>query len=53
MAARARQLLSLSRRRVRALAAAVATRRAAGATWDEIAVVLDVSADTAAHRHHT
>ncbi|GAA4932788.1 hypothetical protein GCM10023334_040320 [Nonomuraea thailandensis] len=33
------------------LAAAVTADRAAGASWDEIAVVLDVSSDTAA-RHH-
>lgn len=32
------------------LAAAVAADRAAGATWDEIAVVLDISADPAARR---
>ncbi|MGR6924359.1 hypothetical protein ACU635_59735 [[Actinomadura] parvosata] len=35
------------------LATAVAADRAAGATWDEIAAVLDVSADTAARRHRT
>jgi hypothetical protein len=32
------------------LAAAVATDRAAGATWEEIAAALDVSADTAPRR---
>lgn len=33
------------------LAAAVAADRAAGASWDEIAAVLDVSPDTAARRY--
>lgn len=40
----------LARARV-VLAAAVTTDRAAGATWEEIAAVLDISADTAA-RHY-
>ncbi|MEO3889497.1 hypothetical protein [Nonomuraea sp. B5E05] len=35
------------------LAAAVTADRAAGATWDEIAVVLDVSPDTAARRYRS
>ncbi|WP_433258261.1 hypothetical protein ACQPYK_22965 [Streptosporangium sp. CA-135522] len=43
-------LLALARA---VLATAVAADRAAGATWDEIAAVLDVSADTAARRYHT
>lgn len=33
------------------LAAAVTADRAAGATWDEIAAILDVSPDTAARRY--
>ncbi|SPL99669.1 unnamed protein product [[Actinomadura] parvosata subsp. kistnae] len=36
-----------------ALAAAVAADRAAGATWNEIAAVLDVSPHTAARRYRT
>ncbi|MEV4360201.1 hypothetical protein [Nonomuraea sp. NPDC049625] len=35
------------------LAAAVAADRAAGATWEEIAAILDVSSDTAARRYRT
>ncbi|MBG0823547.1 hypothetical protein HS048_22735 [Planomonospora sp. ID91781] len=35
------------------LAAAATADRAAGATWDEIAAVLDVSPDTAARRYRT
>ncbi|WP_327591429.1 hypothetical protein OHA25_61050 (plasmid) [Nonomuraea sp. NBC_00507] len=35
------------------LAAAVTADRATGATWDEIAAVLDVSPDTAARRYRT
>ncbi|WP_406314707.1 hypothetical protein OHA77_40205 [Streptosporangium sp. NBC_01639] len=35
------------------LAAAVAADRAAGATWDEIGAVLDVSPDTAARRYRS
>ncbi|MFI0451907.1 hypothetical protein [Actinomadura sp. 6N118] len=35
------------------LAEAVATDRAAGATWDEIAAVLEVSADTASRRYRS
>jgi enamine deaminase RidA (YjgF/YER057c/UK114 family) len=35
------------------LAAAVAADRAAGATWDEIAAVLEVSTDTASRRYRS
>ncbi|WP_187414585.1 hypothetical protein [Nonomuraea sp. PA05] len=35
------------------LASAVAADRATGATWDEIAAVLDVSADTVARHYRT
>jgi hypothetical protein len=48
----AKALTLLSQARV-TLAAAVATDRAAGATWHEIAAVLGTSADTAARHYRT